>query len=305
MKLSVLEAAKTIYTEGRNVTDFLRKTLDQKENSQEMIEFVYDLQAGTYVERTLNNPDHATAYSAEMARLLSPHFRGAQTILDIGTGELTSLSLMLKHLETMPEHVLAFDISWSRIQKGLPFARSVIGENFGKLDLFVADIQEIPLPAKSIDVVISSHALEPNGGSLDALLAELFRICRGKLVLFEPSYERNSAEGRDRMERMGYIRDLPGAVARQGGRLIEMVPITNVANPLNPTFCHVVEPSPAQGKVAAPGAGKGLYTVPGTDYPLTLTDGVLYSKDTGLAFPMLRDIPVLRLGKSFLASALG
>ena len=46
--------------------------------------------------------------------------------------------------------------------------------------------------------------------TLEALLRELFRVTKKKLVLFEPSYELNSEEGKVRMDRLGYIKDIEG-----------------------------------------------------------------------------------------------
>ena len=65
---------------------------------------------------------------------------------------------------------------------------------------FVADIKSIPLASNSIDVITSCHALEPNGKSLNLLLKELFRVAKNKLILFEPSYELNSKEGKRRKD---------------------------------------------------------------------------------------------------------
>ena len=52
------------------------------------------------------------------------------------------------------------------------------------------------------DRKITCHALEPNGGQEEALLAELLRVARLGLVLVEPSYERATPSGRARMERL-------------------------------------------------------------------------------------------------------
>jgi hypothetical protein len=71
---------------------------------------------------------------------------------------------------------------------------------------FVADISETPLLDKSVNVTISSHALEPNRSKLPELLLEIFRVTKDKIILFEPFYEFNTDEGEQRMHGLGYIK---------------------------------------------------------------------------------------------------
>ena len=87
----------------------------------------------------------------------------------------------------------------SRILKGMDFAKQYMGNQYAKLHTFVADIKRIPLLNKSINITISSHALEPNGLNLREIMIELFRVTTDKLILFEPCYEINTNEGKIRM----------------------------------------------------------------------------------------------------------
>lgn len=300
-------AARRAYAEGRNVTALLRDQKGLDRNTSDIIETAYDLQAGTYIQGTEQNKAHALRYAAEMAGILQRHTLPQDALLDIGTGELTTLSLLLACLEAPPRQVLAFDISWSRVHKGLAYAQRNMGEAFQRLLPFVADIAEIPLVDQAVDVTISSHALEPNGGQLKALMTELFRVTRRKLLLFEPSYETNSEEGRQRMDRLGYIKGMDQVVADLGGKMIDKIAIEHTANPLNPTVCFVIEPP------AAPAASRddeherttdAWFSVPGTNHPLVRMDGFYFSNATGLCFPVLKALPVLKSGSAILASAL-
>ncbi len=305
MKYLNVSKAKSVYAAGGNVTEYLRKEIGSPVNTSEIIEIAYDLQAGSYIEGVQENMGQAKASACELARLLAPHMEDGNTLLDVGTGELTTLSLLLASLDMKIGHAFAFDISWSRLYKGLEFSHTILKENASLITPFVADMKAIPLADKCIDVVTSSHALEPNGGNLSGLLKELFRVCKEKLVLFEPSYELNSDEGRKRMDRLGYIKDIEGTVAKLGGKLLDVTPVSNVANPLNPTACYVIEPAKRDFRSAAPSGDRAAFTVPGTAFELMKTDGFWYSKETGLAFPELKGIPILKSVNGILASHLG
>ena len=186
--------AKKAYAEGKNITELLRAQKKIDVNTSEIIEAAYDLQAGTYIKHVTQNPEQATLYTNEIAQILDKHTHPEDTLLDIGTGELTTLSLLISALTNKPKNVYAFDISWSRIYKGIAFAKNKMGVEYKRVKPFVADINEIPLLDKSINITTSSHALEPNGEKLKGLLIELFRVTIDKLVLFEPCYEINSQE---------------------------------------------------------------------------------------------------------------
>lgn len=300
-----IKGAKVAYQAGQNITELLRNQKGLTYNTPEIIEAAYDLQAGTYIANTKNNIHAATAYAAELASLLNPHIEDTTTLLDIGTGELTTISHTLQQLKVKPKTLLAFDISWSRIYLGCSYADEVLSRtDRQRLLAFVADINEIPLCDKSVDVVTSSHALEPNGSCLPSLLAELFRITRKKLVLFEPCYEINTEEGKARMEKLGYIRDMDSVITQIGGTLLDKIKIENVSNPLNPTVCFVIEPPKSSDLTfTLSESHEHIFSVPGTDLSMTEAEGFYVSKETGLCFPILKNIPILKSNSAILASA--
>lgn len=301
MKCLDIVKAREAYANGGNVTEMLRRAAGNDANTSDIIEIAYDLQAGSYVEDAIAHMDSAKMYVQELAELISPYLSPEASLLDVGTGELTTYALLHANPIINAKQVFAFDISWSRLHNGMAFWTETTRQKPTPLSAFVADMSDIPLASKSIDVVTSSHALEPNGGSLDHLLAELFRICRGHLILFEPSYELNSPEGKARMDRLGYIKDIEGAVNRLGAVLDRIVPIQNVRNPLNPTHCYVIKPP--EGTASASNASQP-FAVPGTDYPLVEREGFFVSCDTGLAFPILKGIPILKPSSGILATSL-
>jgi len=296
--------AKAVFSDGGNVTEYLRSKTDSRTNSSNIIEIAYDLQAGSYIEGVKANSEKLTAYTAELSSILSPYISSDMSLLDVGTGELTTLAFLMKRGALRPSDIYAFDISWSRLYRGLSFWNETVGEDNFNLRPFVADIKDIPLRSKSIDVITSSHALEPNGGSLPLLLRELFRICRGHLILFEPSYELNSEAGKARMDKLGYIKDIEGAVTALGGTLKDTIPLENVANPLNPTVCFVIQPPPTEDDYQQSLGGDAIFSVPGSDFPLKPSNGFMVSAEAGLVFPILKGIPVLKASSAILATSL-
>ena len=295
-------AAKRAYREGRNVTGLLREQLGVDWNTPEIIEVAYDVQSGAYVEKMKGNPEEGDGYASRLAEILGRWMPDGGSLMDVGTGEITIFSSVLRQLSVRPERVLAFDISWSRIYSGLPYAREHMGGAFSRLTPFVAEMGSIPLPDKSVDVVTSNHALEPNGGTLPILMRELFRVTRHTLVLFEPCFEAGTPLEKERMDRLGYIKGIEEVVAKLGGTMLDMFRMNSVLNALNPTFCFVIAlPQDADGGVKKTDHG---FSVPGTSYPLSRRDGYLFSNETGLCFPELEGIPVLKPGAAILASAL-
>ena len=305
LKYFDIAKAKAAYHAGKNVTELLRKQKGLEHNTPDIIEAAYDLQAGTYIAGTRKNIDAASMYADELASSLASHIKDTTSLLDIGSGELTTISLTLQRLQTKPALLLAFDISWSRIYLGCSFANEILSsEDKQRLLPFVADINEIPLSDKSVDVTTSSHALEPNGPNLRKLLLELFRVTKDKLVLFEPCYEINTEEGKARMDKLGYIKNIEGVVSELGGKLLEKTRIKNISNPLNPTVCFVIEPPTILDRVQCVNAAdKPIFSVPGTHLALSKADGFYVSEETGLCFPILKNIPILKSNNAILASA--
>ena len=295
--IDVLEA-KSIYQKGENVTNYLRQKFGSEDNTSEIIEIAYDLQAGSYVKELKSNPVRQERYATDLSEILNEHLASGDSLLDVGAGEITTLTLVLNKLNVELGKILAFDISWSRLSVGMEFHRENRRVKF-PLTTFVADMKKIPLHDKCVDVVTSSHALEPNRANLETLLLELFRITKKKLVLFEPSYELNSEEGKVRMDRLGYVRDIEGVVSKLGGKVVDITRVFDRNTPLNPTACYIIEP-PIQN---AKHFEAVTFCDPGTNFKLDADGQYLFSKDTGLVFPIIDGIAVLKTLSAILATS--
>ena len=300
---NILEAKKA-YKKGINLISELQSQSGCKLNLSSIIEFSYDIQAGSYIEAAKDNMDYLLRYSNELAEIISSKIKETDSILDVGTGEMTTLSHVLSSLDKNPAHCYALDISWSRIFKGLDYAKNNMGINFSNLTPFVADIREIPLLDKSINITISNHALEPNGKNIKNLICELFRVTSDLLILFEPCYEINSKAGKERMDLLGYIKDIDGVIKGLGGLMIKKIKIINVANPLNPTVCFLIQPPPVAVERKKIISCRDILSVPGTNIPLKSDGEFYFSHETGLFFPILKSIPILKSQNAILGSAL-
>ncbi len=299
-KYSDMATAKKEYAEGRNITAFLREKWDCKQNTTEIIEMAYDLQAGSYIRDAESNTQIVAQYCSQLSDILGQYVSDSDSLLDVGTGEMTTLPGLLNRLGH-PKEVFAFDTSWSRLYQGLAYVQKNLQPAGIHIRPFAANICEIPLQDGSIDVITSSHALEPNGGKLETILKELFRVARKTLALFEPCYEINSDEGKKRMDQYGYIKNLDGIAEAIGGTVVDKIKIDKPRNPLNPTVCFVIR---APDRELPDKPDTVLCSAPGSNFPLEDYGGFYYSKDTGFGFPVIESIPILKSDAGALATGL-
>src|SRR5690606_41617902 len=108
------------YEKGQNITQLLRNE-GSAVNTLEAIEIAYDLQAGSYVRRALDDVSQFLKRTEEMGEILSSHISFLDEIVDCGTGELTSFSGVSKYFHSSVK-LLAFDLYLSRLNAVLGFA---------------------------------------------------------------------------------------------------------------------------------------------------------------------------------------
>lgn len=287
------------YSRGENITQLLTNSNPGLDRSV-IIEIAYDIQSGSYTKIALESPGILKRYACEIYDLAKPYLAENFVILDCGAGELTTLSALSEHLPAQCQ-LLACDISLSRLKVGRRFAeRAMRGDLARDLSLFVADMARLPLADSSVDVVFTSHALEPNHGRESDLLAELLRVARRQLLLFEPSWENADDLVCARMETHGYVRDLPQHIGAAGGRLVSVGPLPNPLNPLNPTYCYVVEP--LVNKESQPSFADQSFQCPRSGHPLHKQQSYWWSQEGGWAYPEIDGIVCLRENHGVLMS---
>jgi hypothetical protein len=281
------------YARNQNITRLLRESTGSATNEQLAIQIAYDFQAGSYIE-ILREPGARAAFEPvveAMAAVLSA--LRPRSLMEPGVGECTTLREVLGRLNLPSDvPVLGYDISWSRVHVGNRYLASA-GVS---ARLFVGELEAAPLPDGAIDVVYTSHAVEPNHGREAEILGELYRVANRYLVLFEPGYEFAPAEARARMEAHGYCRGLGEITRGLGWRVVEHRPLGAAANPLNPTAVLVIEKSASASAVSVPD-----FACPSCRGRLEHAAGAYFCAAEGLAFPTLRDLPCLARHNAILA----
>lgn len=283
---------KEIYASGGNIIKYLKEIGKNELNTIEDILISYDFQAGSYIKNYFNNMDFVNQYCGALAQTIMK-LGNFTSIIEAGVGEGTTLAPLLQKLNSKKIDKHGFDISWSRLK----YARNFLNDfSINNVNLFAANLFEIPLAESSIDIVYTSHSIEPNGGKEKEALRELYRITNKYLVLLEPSYEFANEEARHRMRNNGYTTNLYTIALELGYKVVEHRLFDYSSNLLNPTGLIIIEKN--QSKVEA---SRDLRC------PVTLTplqnynDDLLYSKESFLAYPVIQNIPCLLKENAVLA----
>jgi uncharacterized protein YbaR (Trm112 family) len=286
-----------LFKRGENIATYLRASTDM--SNQEIIELSYDAQTGSYIEM-LSEPAYAAfmqAYTAEIVDRVLALQPGARTLMEAGVGECTTLAWVWKKLleRGQPVQMFGVDVSWSRLAQGQSW---VAEQGLEPANLAVADLLDIPLPDNCIDVVYTSHSIEPNRGQEKDILAELYRITRSFLILLEPGYELATAPQRARMDRMGYCRGLVSAAESLGLVVLSHELFPHTHNSENPTAMTVIRKEDSSDEVAP------VWCCPRSKWPLEWYEGALFSQESLTAYPILGGIPCLRPRQGIAASRL-
>ncbi|WP_375339075.1 methyltransferase domain-containing protein [Cylindrospermopsis raciborskii] len=280
--LALIAEIKKMYLQGRNVMEFLR---DQNHggNTTESIMISYDLQSGSYTKLAEKNPEYVDQYTDALQSVFSK-LSTFESIMEVGIGEATTMNPLMIKLDVYNKiQKFGFDISWSRVRYALQNCQ----QSRSAINLFVADLFEIPLPDNSVDIVYTSHSLEPNGGKEKQALKELYRVAKKFIVLLEPDFQRANTEGKERMRRHGYVRDLATHAQELGFDVIEDRPFDVFINPLNPTGLTVIKKGVLE-KLSTPN-----FVCPITKTSLMKVENVFFSETSGLIYPIIDQIPCL------------
>lgn len=282
------------YQSGKNINEILRKERDTSFNTSEIIEISYDLQSGSYISAMQNPEVYAKkhSYSQEIANTILS-LDNPSSILEAGIGEATTLSGVVKSLK-YPIQSYGFDISWSRVAYAKNWLES---EGIHGTTLCTGDLLHIPFISDSIDVVYTSHSIEPNGGMEEAILKELYRVAKKYLILLEPGYELADSVAKERMNSHGYCKDLVNISLSLGYDVIHHALFPHAINPLNPTAITIIRKNNS-----CTTASQEVFACPKYKTPLQKINETYFSPDALSVYPIIGGIPCLRTENSIFAS---
>lgn len=301
---------KELYEKNINIMGFLRDKNQVENNSSEIILMSYDMQAGSYTSDFDQNIMCNDIYcnGERLALPLREVYEKAAdfvsqkindlkfdkqkiSILDAGIGEATSFANIVPKISHQIDKIFGFDISLSRIRQAKKFCmRYNINSN-----LFCADMKFIPLPDNSVDLIMTYHALEPNGGNEITLLKELYRVTSKYLVLCEPSNELGNEETRQHIQTYRYITDLHKHAVSLGWKVVchELVPATSYVNQASVLILekeHTEEINSAE------------FACPACKNKLVFHNDNYFCQECMVVYPVLNKIPDLNVSHGILFS---
>lgn len=282
-KIDLIPRIKELYKRGENIIQFLRSKSGANLNTIEDILISYDFQAGSYIKFTKENALYNEAFTRAIAKVLNS-LGNYTTLLEVGAGEATTLANVALKLNIDALKLMGFDISWSRINCGNHYLK----EKGVVANLFVADLFNIPLGDNTVDILYTSHSIEPNGGKEKEALAELYRVTRKYLVLLEPTDEFADEEGKLRMKKNGYVQNLKKHIEELGYNLTTYQPFEITANPLNPTGLYIINK-----EVASDENKDAVYCCPISKGKLMEYDDHFFSPESLISYPKIMGIPCL------------
>ena len=287
------------YGESENIIQLLNEGNSDEfnqVNKMKYIEIAYDLQAGSYVQ-AMKDPIHALLKRkkcVEMAEIVEEYISSPKSFLKAGVGEAVTLVPFLDAYKHNIESVYGFDISWSRISH----AKGFLEENsYNKVKLCTGTLQQIPFVDDSFEVIMTSHACEPNGGYEKVILNELKRVSSNIVALFEPGYEFANKEGQERMNKHGYVKGLPEIAVELGFKILYHAPLKTSVRPENPTAALILQVPNVEKNIRNP-----VYACPITKKKLLKYGNGYFSNESYLYYPSINNMPTLREENGILAS---
>lgn len=285
---------KELYAKGENISAYLRNEMGADFTKEEIIEISYDLQTGSYIAG-MQDPDYSAfkaLYTQEIAKeilaLCAP-----STLMEAGVGEATTLCGVIQNLSSDIKS-FSFDISWSRAAYANQWLKK---QNIQNATICTGNLLDIPFVDNAIDVVYTSHSIEPNGGKEEEILKELYRVTKKYLILLEPGYELASDAAKSRMDSHGYCKNLKNTAESLGFKVVKYQLFPFSANLLNPTSLLIIEK-----KEQIEPFHNELFACPKFKTPLAKIGGMYYSENAMSIYPVILDIPCLRIENRILAS---
>jgi len=283
-----------LYKKGVNIIKTMSKDRNITSNTSEIIEVAYDLQTGSYQNKWAKEhlQEHYKNFTKEIANTIL-EVCNPNSIMEAGIGEATTFKGVLNHfLDDI--NAYGFDISWSRVS----YARKWLKDK--NVNLCTGNLFSIPILDNAIDVVYTFHSIEPNGGSEEKILKELYRVTNNYLILFEPDYEGTNEENKKRMDSLGYCKGLEKLAITLGYDVVKHTSFIHNLNDKNPTAITIIKKNSSSNDKSE----KDIFACPKYKTPLIFDKNkqTYFSPEALCIYPIIDDIPCLRIENSIFAS---
>lgn len=296
--ISTLRQIQELYKyENINIIQYLKEARKDSEVTVEDIMISYDFQAGSYIKDYQEAPEEKDKFLSRLIDIINGLPGRKQSVFEAGMGEGTSLFPLIRRMGGVSGG--GVDVSWSRIKMAHNFSLKFFPTEAGASKIAVGNMFSLPLSNSSVDIVLTVHSMEPNGGHEEELLRELYRVTNEYLILLEPAYELANEQARKRMEEHGYIRHLYRKAKYLGYDVLMWELYGISTNPLNPTGImiirkdHTVDCNPCFE-----------FACPVTKMPLKIKGNCYYSDEALLAYPIINGIPCLMEENAVIATKL-
>ena len=132
-----------------------------------------------------------------------------QSLLEIGCGNGRNLDMINKKFHN--KKLNGIDIS----DVGVKVAQK------NNLNAVHGSADNLPYDNNSFDIVLTVHALEQMKYIIDDVIKEMYRVCRNKVVSFEPVFELQNIFGRIHNFTHDYVKGLPFLFEKHGFEIEE------------------------------------------------------------------------------------
>ena len=272
------------YKKKQNIQLFLKnKTF----SNREIIKLAYDIQSGSYIKffKKLTREKKVNVYFP-LIKAINDNFKNVKTILDFGCGELTTSAYIFKNLNHKIKKYYANDVSFNRLLVGSnELKKKLTKKNYNKFKIFCNSDNNLPFKDKSIDLVLTVHALEPNNQYKYKIFNELLRVSKLGIILMEPHYEISDVKQKKRMIKFDYIRGIE-KILRLKKIKYHIIEKKFHLNNLNKSSIFILKNNLTKKKQ------HDNFVDPIKKNDLIKKDNFLYSKKTFRAFPIINDIAI-------------